>query len=107
MAGHLLRDAPDRNESMDLDPWPRRPCPETTGPHFECEITQLAELRTVRVRLRTWMPSILGASGAGASFLDEVLLVVYELTANGLRHGGAPVRVRAFPDGGGAAGRHQ
>jgi hypothetical protein len=76
------------------------------GPHFECEITQLAELRTVRVRLRTWTLSILGASDAGASCLDEVMVVVDEPTTNGLRHGGAPVRVRAFPDGGGAAARH-
>lgn len=94
--GHVPRRPPTRNESMDPEPWPRRPRPETTGPHFECEITQLAELHTVRVRLRTWVPSILGTSDAGASILDEVLLVADELTTNGLRHGGAPVQVRAF-----------
>src|SRR3712207_6061972 len=33
-AGHLFRDAPDRSESMNPDSWPRRPRPETTGPHY-------------------------------------------------------------------------
>jgi anti-sigma regulatory factor (Ser/Thr protein kinase) len=91
----LLRDAPDRNESMDLDSWPRRPRPETTGPHYEAEVSRLADLRTVRAQLRTWVPDTLEDSDADGAVLDDLLLAVEELASNGLRHGRAPVRVHA------------
>ena len=93
--GSVLRGAPDRNESMDLDSWPRRPRPETTGPNYEAEIFQLADLRTVRARLRTWVADTLGDSDGDGTVLDDLLLAVEELASNGLRHGRAPVRVHA------------
>jgi hypothetical protein len=80
---------------MDLDPWPRRPRPETTGPHYEAEILQPADLRTVRAQLRTWVPDTLEDSDAAGAVLDDLLLAVEELASNGLRHGRAPVRVHA------------
>ena len=80
---------------MDLDPWPRRPRPETTGPHYEAEILQPADLQTVRAQLRTWVPDTLEDSGAAGAVLDDLLLAVEELASNGLRHGRAPVRVHA------------
>jgi anti-sigma regulatory factor (Ser/Thr protein kinase) len=80
---------------MDPDPWPRRPRPETTGPHFDYEISQPSELRSLRVRLRTWVPATFEESDPGVLVLEHVLLVVDELATNGLRHGEAPVRVRA------------
>ncbi|MFW3168816.1 ATP-binding protein [Geodermatophilus sp. CPCC 206100] len=80
---------------MDLDSWPRRPRPEITGPHYDAEISQLAELRTVRAQLRVWVPDALEDPDADAAVLDDLLVAVEELASNGLRHGRAPVRVRA------------
>jgi len=80
---------------MDLDPWPRRPRPETTGPHYEAEISRLADLRTVRAQLRAWVPDATGCSDAGGAILDDLLLAVEELASTGLRHGRAPVRLHA------------
>jgi anti-sigma regulatory factor (Ser/Thr protein kinase) len=80
---------------MDLDSWPRRPRPETTGPHYEAEIHRLADLRTVRGQLRIWVPDTLEDSDADGAVLDDLLLAVEELASNGLRHGRAPVRVHA------------
>ncbi len=80
---------------MDLDAWPRRPCPETTGPHYEVEVSRLADLRTVRAQLRTWVPDTLEGSDADGAVLHDLLLAVEELASNGLRHGRAPVRVHA------------
>jgi anti-sigma regulatory factor (Ser/Thr protein kinase) len=80
---------------MNPDSWPRRPRPETTGPHYEAEISQLAELRIVRAQLRAWVPDTLGDSDADGAILDDLLQAVEELASNGLRHGRAPVRVHA------------
>jgi anti-sigma regulatory factor (Ser/Thr protein kinase) len=80
---------------MDPELWPQQPHPEPAGPHFDCEISQLAELRTVRHGLRTWLPGMYEDSDARASVLEHVLMVVDELISNGLRHGGAPVHVHA------------
>src|SRR3954465_11486101 len=91
--GACARESADRNEPMDPDPWPRRPRPETTGPHFDYEISQPSELRSLRVGLRTWVPATFEESDSGVLVLEHVLLVVDELATNGLRHGEAPVRV--------------
>lgn len=80
---------------MHQELWPRRPCPETTGRHFDSEISHLAELRFLRAGLRAWVADGPEASGAGGSVLDDLVVAVDELTSNGLRHGRAPVRVRA------------
>jgi anti-sigma regulatory factor (Ser/Thr protein kinase) len=80
---------------MDLQLWPRRPRPETTGAQFACEISGLAELRTVRARLRAWVADELEASAADGAVVDDLVVAVDELASNGLRHGRAPVRVRA------------
>ena len=86
---------------MDPDSWPRRPCPETTGPHYEAEIFQLAELRTVRAQLRAWVRDALEDCGTDGAVLDELVIAVDELASNGLRHGRAPVRVLAVRMAGG------
>ena len=80
---------------MDPELWPQQPHPEPSGPYFDCAISQLAELRTVRRGLRTWLPGIYSDADAGASILEHVLLVADELISNGLRHGEAPVHVHA------------
>jgi anti-sigma regulatory factor (Ser/Thr protein kinase) len=82
---------------MPPESWPRRPCPETSGPRYEAEITDARELRTVRAGLRSWLPAVSADDDADGALLDELLLAVDELASNGLRHGGAPVRVYAAP----------
>ena len=84
---------------MHRDSWPRRARPATTGPPYEAEITDARQLRTVRSRLRSWLPAT--APGADEDLLDGLLLAVDELAANGLRHGGGPVRVHAARTAGG------
>ena len=80
---------------MDPELWPRRPRPESTGPHYESEIHHLAELRTVRAQLRAWLADGLEKSGADGAVVDDLLVAIDELASNGLRHGRTPVRVRA------------
>ena len=72
--------------------WPRRSRPATTGPPCEAEITDARQLRTVRSLLRSWLPE--NVPEADEDLLDGLLLAVDELAANGLRHGGVPVRVQ-------------
>ncbi len=80
---------------MDPELWPRRPRPESTGPHYESEVHHLAELRTVRAQLRAWVADGLEKSDAGGAVVDDLVAAIDELVSNGLRHGRAPVRVRA------------
>ncbi|NEM06357.1 ATP-binding protein [Geodermatophilus normandii] len=80
---------------MPPDNWPRRPCPETSGPRYEAELTDSRQLRTVRAGLRSWLSAVSADDDADEALLDELLLAVDELASNGLRHGGAPVRVYA------------
>ncbi|GAB3191844.1 hypothetical protein GCM10027261_02900 [Geodermatophilus arenarius] len=84
---------------MDLEPWPRRPCPETTGPRYECEISHAADLRTVRAQLRVWAAGGAEGSDADGAVVDDLVVAVDELASNGLRHGRAPVRVLAVRTG--------
>jgi anti-sigma regulatory factor (Ser/Thr protein kinase) len=86
---------------MQPDAWPRRPLPETTGPRYECELSHPAELRGLRAGLRTWLPGALTAPDHDGEVVESLLLAVDELATNGLRHGAAPVRVRAarVPEG--------
>ena len=77
------------------DTWPRRPRPDMSGPRYDSEISVVAELRTVRAQLRAWLPGALEGADADAAVVDGLLLIVEELASNGLRHGGAPVRVHA------------
>jgi hypothetical protein len=74
--------------------WLKRPCPVTVGPHYEAEITGAHQLRDVRAALRSWLPAA-ADGGSNTTVLDGLLLAMDELAANGLRHGGVPVRVRA------------
>ena len=74
--------------------WLKRPCPVTVGPHYEAEITGAYQLRDVRAALRSWLPAA-ADGGSNTTVLDGLLLAMDELAANGLRHGGLPVRVRA------------
>jgi anti-sigma regulatory factor (Ser/Thr protein kinase) len=80
---------------MDQDLWPRRQRPETTGPHYESEISRPAELRTLRLQLRAWVADGLGSSDADEAVVADLITAIDELASNGLRHGRAPVRVRA------------
>jgi serine phosphatase RsbU (regulator of sigma subunit)/anti-sigma regulatory factor (Ser/Thr protein kinase) len=63
--------------------------------------TTLAELRAVRLRLRAELGNDGRPPGATDDDLDRMLLVFEELVSNGLRHGGAPVRVAVTAVGSG------
>ena len=80
---------------MDQQLWPRRERPEVTGPYFECELSGPGELRRMRACLRAWLAGELGEPAALDGVGDDLLAAVDELASNGLRHGRAPVRVRA------------
>ena len=80
---------------MDPELWPRQPRPETSGPSYESEISSPTELRTVRAQLRAWVAHELGGADGDGAVLADLVAAVDELASNGLRHGRAPVRVRA------------
>jgi hypothetical protein len=86
----FARDASTGKELIDVGSWPRRPPPESTGRHYDAEIFQFAELRTVRAQLQAWVQDRLGDLDADGAVLGDLLLAVEELASNGLRHGGAP-----------------
>ncbi|MGY1650101.1 ATP-binding protein [Geodermatophilus sp. SYSU D01119] len=73
--------------------WPRRPCPETTGPRYDCELASPAQLRLMRAELRRWLPDL----ADDPDLVGELLLTLDELASNGLRHGLPPVRVSVAP----------
>ncbi|WP_249998275.1 ATP-binding protein [Actinoplanes sp. M2I2] len=72
------------------DPWP--PAPAEVDE--EVILAGVADLRRLRSVVHTW--------AADRDFADEpiddVVVAVVEVAANGLRHGAAPVRVRAWHD---------
>ena len=49
----------------------------------------------MRAGLRSWLSVVATDDAVRPVLLDELLLAVDELASNGLRHGGAPVRVLA------------
>src|SRR5688572_22068182 len=77
-------------------PWRHRPRPER-GSSTEAVLrgapTTLAELRAMRMRLRTVLSDDGRPPGAGDDDLDRLLLAFEELVSNALRHGRLPVQV--------------
>jgi serine phosphatase RsbU (regulator of sigma subunit)/anti-sigma regulatory factor (Ser/Thr protein kinase) len=77
-------------------PWRHRPRPER-GSSTEAVLlgapTTLAELRGMRMRLRTVLSDGGRPPGAGDDDLDRLLLAFEELVSNALRHGRLPVQV--------------
>lgn len=80
---------------MDPGDWPRQPCPEATRAQLCCELVSLADLRLLRRRLRNWLSGAVAEAGPDPAVADSLVLIVDELLSNGLRHGGAPVCLRA------------
>ena len=77
-------------------PWARRPRPDLSFPAHEVlrgAPNSLAELRALRLQLRTALSNGARPPGADDDDLDRLLLAFEELVSNGLRHGGGPVRV--------------
>ncbi|MDK3256899.1 ATP-binding SpoIIE family protein phosphatase [Blastococcus capsensis] len=76
--------------------WCRRPLPQQEPPArtvVDGWPTTLAELRSLRLRLRASLDDGGLPPGAAVDDLERLLLVFEELVSNGLRHGGAPVQV--------------
>jgi anti-sigma regulatory factor (Ser/Thr protein kinase) len=63
------------------------------GEVWEWEIRRPAELTTARQDLRARLAAASLPDRAGADDVDRLLLMFEELASNGLRHGGAPIRV--------------
>jgi serine phosphatase RsbU (regulator of sigma subunit) len=77
-------------------PWAHRTRPDVSSPAppvLRGAPSSLAELRALRLQLRTELSNGGRPPGAGQEDLDRLLLIFEELASNGLRHGGAPVRV--------------
>ena len=77
-------------------PWAHRPRPDLISPAqpiLRGAPSSLAELRALRLQLRSALSNGGRPAGADADDLDRLLLAFEELVSNGLRHGGSPVRV--------------
>jgi anti-sigma regulatory factor (Ser/Thr protein kinase) len=77
-------------------PWAHRPRPDLSFPAHPIlsgEPNTLAELRALRLRLRSQLSNGGRPAGADDEDLDRLLLAFEELVSNGLRHGGSPVQV--------------
>ena len=77
-------------------PWAHRPRPDLSSPAHPVlrgAPNSLAELRALRLQLRSELSIGGRPAGADEDDLDRLLLAFEELVSNGLRHGGSPVRV--------------
>jgi anti-sigma regulatory factor (Ser/Thr protein kinase) len=80
--------------------WATRPRPRLASSGsvvWQGEPTTLAELRAMRMQLRT----LLTAGEEPTDDVDRLLLAVEELVSNALRHGGSPVRATVTTTGSG------
>jgi serine phosphatase RsbU (regulator of sigma subunit) len=76
--------------------WQRRPRPEAGAPllvGWRGEPTTVADVRALRMQLRTLLSSEARPSAATDDDVDRLLLAFEELVSNGLRHGRRPVHV--------------
>lgn len=83
--------------------WARQPPPSTPADAvpWDWDISTPVDLTVSRGRLREDLLSGARPVGSGTDDVDRLLLAFEELTSNGLRHGGSPVRVRVTPTPGG------
>ncbi|UOY02391.1 ATP-binding SpoIIE family protein phosphatase [Blastococcus sp. PRF04-17] len=84
--------------------WQRRPRPRPGSPvlvGWRGEPTTAAEVRGLRMQLRTLLSGRTRPPGATDDDVDRLLLAFEELVSNGLRHGRAPVHVSLTETGGG------
>jgi serine phosphatase RsbU (regulator of sigma subunit)/anti-sigma regulatory factor (Ser/Thr protein kinase) len=85
-------------------PWRHRPRPGATIPAesiLSGAPSSLADVRALRRRLRTVLSEEGRPPGVTDDDVDRLLLAFEELASNGLRHGGAPVRLAVTAVGGG------
>ena len=81
---------------MTSDPWPQAPVPGTDGTGKEWQVSSLAQLHHLRADLRAHLRSRSRDDGNDQPLSERLLLVVDELTSNGLRHGLPPVTARVI-----------
>ncbi|GIF17005.1 sensor histidine kinase [Actinoplanes teichomyceticus] len=72
-------------------PEPPMPPPPAQVAH-DITLHDVADLSAVRSVLGVWA----GTHGFGTEATEDILVAVIEVATNGLRHGGAPVRLRAW-----------
>src|SRR5215217_9540325 len=82
--------------------WAARPLPQPDLPQssfWRGSPTTLAELRSMRMQLRTDLSGTGRAPGVSEDDVERLLLAFEELVSNALRHGAAPVHVSLTDDG--------
>ncbi|MET0764527.1 MAG: ATP-binding protein [Blastococcus sp.] len=84
---------------MSETPWPPRPVPDrdAAAPTMWAGPATLADLSTLRRRLRAEVAKGLAPACADDDDLERLLLTFEELTSNALRHGRPPVQVAVTP----------
>lgn len=85
MSGRHTADYPAGRTDLPLTPSP----PATD---LDLTLTDLSELGPLRAAVRSWLHQQAVATAA----IDDVVVAVTEVAANGLVHGAAPVRVHAW-----------
>jgi anti-sigma regulatory factor (Ser/Thr protein kinase) len=76
---------------MTTDPWPQAPVPGTVGTGKQWQVSSPAQLYHLRADLRAHLRSCACDHDGAEPVSERILLVVDELTTNGLRHGLPPV----------------
>ena len=82
---------------MSTDNWAQAPPPDLrdrASVAWQWDISRPAQLTAARVQLRRDLADGRLPDGADADDVDRLLLAFEELASNGVRHSGAPVRVR-------------
>ena len=79
---------------MTTDPWPHAPVPGTEGSGKQWQVSSPAQLHHLRSDLRAHLRSCDCDRDEEDPLSERILMVVDELTSNGLRHGFPPVTLR-------------
>jgi anti-sigma regulatory factor (Ser/Thr protein kinase) len=79
---------------MTSDAWPQAPVPGTEGATREWQVTSPAQLHHLRSDLRAHVREYAADNDCEGQVTERILMVVDELTSNGLRHGLPPVGAR-------------
>jgi anti-sigma regulatory factor (Ser/Thr protein kinase) len=79
---------------MTTEPWPHAPVPGTDGTGKQWQVSSPAQLHHLRADLRAHLRSCACDRDEAEPVSERILMVVDELTSNGLRHGLPPVTTR-------------
>lgn len=78
---------------MGVPGWPSARPPAGFAEVWHQEPTQLADLRSIRTHIRTFMAAPQAPGSPTSDWIEPFVLVIDEITSNALRHGAAPVHL--------------